>query len=698
MLKRILCTFLCVLIILIPFSVISVSANEHGGSSGSLDDDLSNVNLWDYNMWSDILPEGYQLPSDIDNYVGYQSQFFYGYTSEVLNSYAYVDFWNSGMTFTNNDKDIGLCSIGVAEPTDVYSLYVDRIDNIFSKKYENVSGYLWTLDNRIVSDESKVFIVNDLSVYKSMVSDMGSDEDKTIYYCDNIIQSLKDYINFLKYDEMFFDVYPVADGCQNIIRFYDCFDSYYGKYQYDFFEDNMLNYLNSSFSINSPIYYQPKGIDTNHQLDGAELQHNEMYYIYIPVPNDFNMSQTNEYLTSIGSAVHFEKGFMDFGSWYDTYIKPWLSRFNANSEYKLVTLRDVEPSTTDNPTVNTTDEKQDINLLRLTFPSAYTFLESSENNGGFIMTGCRTMSTGQKVDLSNGSIDNSAKDGIGANIDGGDYSEDKDRDDLLADGWKNGFPNKSSFPYKITVNKNGYILYEIYFDKKPTIQSNFYSDSQIAYDIDFNLTRGYVYAKQQNCYIDFNFRNDNEDDYLTSDGTLTDSATDKIRKSMANKFAQMVDCFVNGVGYFTQKDYEYVNYEKYLTQKIMRFWTNYTGQLTGVYRGYYVQFNWDLESDDNFIKNNSDDDHNYSDDYLADEGFTDNNGNIHGGAVDTPTESPDYNGFNNEDFSFDENNLWKYADSFLGFCARAFKVLPSFIWQLIGCSIVIVIVLRIVGR
>lgn len=658
----------------------------------------SDVNLWTYKMWSDFLGEDYDLSKYTDDIItgleamsdkSNQGLFLSGGEAYLYATDDDISFHIRGCNFCPSSDNSFKSDIMFTGNAPLFIRSYSSTYNSGLKKY--------IINNHFISSSDFV-IVNDIDTYNSFVA--GCDYPDNIFYCLNPLQTFIDFIESSAYDDMFYDVYPLKDGYQNIIRFYDCFDSYYGKYQYDFYNDNMLNYLNSSYSINSPIYYQPKGVTTAHQLDGADLQHNEMYYIYIPVPDDFSITNANDYLTSIGTAIHYEKGPVDFSTWYNDYIVPWLSKWSVNTNYRLITLNDVEPSTSDNPTVNTSDTKQDVNLLRITFPSSYTFLESTSDDGGFIMSGCRTMSTAQKVDISDGSIDNSAKDGVGSNIDGGDYLDDKDADELLNDGWKNGYPNKSSYPYKITINKNGYVLYEIYFDNKPSIEANFYSDSQIAYDVDFNLTRGYVYAKQQNCYLDFNFRNKVEDDYLTSDGTLIDAVTDEAQKAMANQFARMVNTFINNVQYVTKgDDYEYIDHEKYLTTKIMRLWTNYTGQLTGTYRGYYVQFNWDLEQDSDFIKNNSDDDHNYSDDYLDDgDGFVDNNGNTHGGATELPTDDPEYSGFNNEDFSFDETNLWGYANSFLTFSFHAFKMLPAFIWSLLGCGIVIMIILRILGR
>lgn len=686
MFKKIIC-IISTLIILIPLFAIPASATD------------TDVNLWTYKDWKNFFGETFDFTKYTDTVIAKLEEL-----SKNEKQFVWIKNYSEMFSYECDDDGIDIFSPDVSTPGFSFRTSSSKVYP-YTYFYPTTTSYYSSTTAHmpfVPYSADEIYILSDYNEYIEAVNSGLFSDCSNIYYCKNPFQSLIDFIESLAYDNMFYDVYPLKDGHQNIIRFYDCFDSYYGEYQYDFYEDNMLNYLNSSFSINSPIYYQPKGLDTNHQLEGADLQHNEMYYIYIPVPDDFSISQTNEHLTSLGSAIHYEKGPIDFGTWYDTYIKPWLSKVSANSDYKLITLKNVEPSTTDNPTVNTTDKKQDINLLRLTFPSFYTFLESSEDDKGFIMTGCRTMSTGQKVNLSDGSIDDTAKDGIGSNIDGGDYLDDKDTDDLLANGFKNGYPNKSNYSYKITVNKNGYILYEIYFDRKPVVKSNFYSDSQIVYDVDFNLTRGYFYAKQQNCYIDFNFRNQNEEDYLYSNGNFIDNVTDDIKKSMANKFAQIVDCFVNGVGYFTQKDYEYVNYEKYLTEKIIRVWTNYTGQLTGVYRGYYVQFNWDLESDKDFIKNNSDDDHNYSDDFLDDgDGFKDNNGNIHGGGTSTDTSldtSVDEDFNFDEEFEFNTESLTNMISNFLKLLTKMFSVFPEWVWAVLFIGFSIIVACRLLGR
>lgn len=708
MLKKILCV-LCTLIILIPLATIPASADSSTSSDVGAD-----VNLWTYDMWSnyygdvDVTTKDFDFLRNIDIDIDYNYNFMRIDTSKTqINSVYLTSFvFNADDVFyPPTDSNInGFLLSDTQYSGNYYYLNNGAVVEFAANQNSNWSddwyGYyfgMYYVDTINLINNYYIWLISDLDIYQSFVDVYPNFADQ-IYYCPDPLQSFLDYVDSQLYDDMFYDVYPLQDGYQNIIRFYDCFDSYYGKYQYDFYSDNMLNYLNSSCSIDSPIYYKSSAIDTGQQLDDTELQHNEMYYIYIPVDDDFSITDANDYLTTITSCIHFELGPVDFSTWYNDYIVPWLDRYNIDSNYRLITLKNVEPSTSDNPTVNTGDSKQNINLLRITFPSSYTFIESASDDGGFLMSGCRTMSTAQKVDISNGSIDDTAKDGVGSNIDGGDYLDDKDVDELLNDGWKNGYPNKSSYPYKITINKNGYVLYEIYFDKKPSIEANFYSDSQIAYDIDFNLTRGYIYAKQQNCYLDFDFRSETEDDYLTSDGTLSDTVTDDIKEAMAGEFGQIVKYLVYG-GVTLAVDEAITNSDNYMDEKILRVWTNYTGQLTGVYRGYYVQFNWDLEQDSDFVKNNSDDDHNYSDDYLDDgDGFTDNNGNVHGGASEVPTEDPEYSGFNNDDFSFDENNLWDYANSFLNFSAKAFSVMPSFIWQLIACSIVIIIILRILGR
>lgn len=446
----------------------------------------------------------------------------------------------------------------------------------------------------------------------------------------------------------------------------------------------MLNYLNSSLSLKTDLYYTKEDVNSN-EMD-TEYQHQENINLYIPVDDDFINSHTASevidlYMEQIGYAVHFYDGPVDFRTWYNKYV----SKYLKNSEIKLVQLKDIEPSSDGNVTVNNTDSKKNCWFIRLPMPNYYSFLENHET-GLALMTGCRTMSTAQLLDLSTGKINNGLN-GFGSDIDGADYADDKSRDDLLTDGWKNGYPNtKGDFPYKITMNKNGSTYFEIYFDKKPKIKANFITDSQISYDINFNLTKGYIYHKNYNCSYEFDFRSASDDDALNSNGFF-DSVTDDINNTFNDSYKKLCNFFGINYNYSTIAEFE------------VRLWTNYTGSLTNnQYRGYYVQFNWDVEHDPNFIKTNSDDDHNYSDDYLQDDPITDNNGNIHGGAVERPTEGSSNGFFNNDDFSFDDNTLWSYANQFLSFCAKAFRVLPSWVWALIGSGIVIIIVLRILGR
>lgn len=699
--------FISIILVLIIsiFCILPVGAEDATEATGT---ETIKTNLWTYKNWDTYF-------SDVD-----LTKYDFDYLRDVSFDYTLLEF---------NKNDISnslgnLIGLFINADTLTYAdgiLYSDNCTKFCSSVFSSCSiedrsipynsklgksafniGMHYSSDINLLNN-NYIWIISDYDVYKSFAT-AYPDFAEQIYYCPDPLQSFIDYLDWLKYDDMFYDVYPLQDCCNHIIRFYDCFDSYYGKYQYDFYTDNMLNYLNSSYSLSGDLYYTSSATTTGKQ--DQQLQHNESINLYIPLSSDYvsNLSSdntdniVNSYLNSIGSAVHYEKGPIDFSTWYDTYIKPWLSKNNFNTEYKIVTLKNVEPSTEDNVTVNKSDKKQDIYLIRLTFPNSYSFIES-ETESSFMMSGCRTMSTARLIDLHSGSLPDTSGNGYGSNIDGGDYLDNRDRDDLLADGWKNGYPNRSSYPYKVTLNKNGNAIYEIYFDKKPSVSSDFYSDSQIAYFIDFNYTRGYVYAVEHNCYVDFNFRNNVEDDYLNSDGTIIDDVTDAVNKGIVDTYYKLINLFVNGVGYSVVEDYDYVDYEKLLQQYIIKFWTNYTGQLNGVYRGYYVQFNWNLENDPNFFKNNSDDTHNYTDDFLDDSGgFTDNNGNTHGGAVETPTETPNYSGFNNDDFSFDENSLWDYANSFLNFCARAFVVLPSWMWQLIASSLVVIIILRILGR
>lgn len=688
MLKKFVVIFLSALVLLsVPLTAIAVDTNNN---STIIDDTSnSNINTWNWRMWS-------KLEAD-PNFVEYRDTIENLDVLEKLNEKDFICFLGA----------VGTNYPFFASDTPIVDFYQDnkgfmlRFDNLkqyydfrqfkylyteTTPTYSLGSNLLYYSDYSSLFDSNRVFIVNDLDVYNQIVNHAQSNgfDTDNIYYCADPVKSFRDYVDASKYDDMLYDVYPLKDGYKNIIRFYDWADSYKGKLDFSFYDDYMLNYLNSSLSLKTDLYYTKEDVNSN-EMD-TEYQHQENINLYIPVDDDFINSHTASevidlYMEQIGYAVHFYDGPVDFRTWYNKYV----SKYLKNSEIKLVQLKDIEPSSDGNVTVNNTDSKKNCWFIRLPMPNYYSFLENHET-GLSLMTGCRTMSTAQLLDLSTGKINNGLN-GFGSDIDGADYADDKSRDDLLTDGWKNGYPNtKGDFPYKITMNKNGSTYFEIYFDKKPKIKANFITDSQISYDINFNLTKGYIYHKNYNCSYEFDFRSAGDDDALNSNGFF-DSVTDDINNTFNDSYKKLCNFFGINYNYSTIAEFE------------VRLWTNYTGSLTNnQYRGYYVQFNWDVEHDPNFIKTNSDDDHNYSDDYLQDDPVTDNNGNIHGGAVERPTEGSSNGFFNNDDFSFDDNTLWSYANQFLSFCAKAFRVLPSWVWALIGSGIVIIIVLRILGR
>lgn len=124
-----------------------------------------------------------------------------------------------------------------------------------------------------------------------------------------------------------------------------------------------------------------------------------------------------------------------------------------------------------------------------------------------------------------------------------------------------------------------------------------------------------------------------------------------------------------------------------------------TGQKTGE----YVTFNWDAGAEyEKWFELNpydksdgSDLDSFYEEE---DEIITDDEGNPVGQGDGSKPGKDDTGGFEFGDFEFNSESLWKYATQFLNFCAKAFAILPSFIWQIIATGAVVVVVLRILSR
>lgn len=664
MLKKITC-ILSTLIILVSMFILPVSAEETNSS----------VKNWNVDNWQSF----FGADCDVTKLPGYET-----YVNDYFKTNGYV---------VNNSIILGSNFDGVNPG--VLTLYVT--DGEFNIKTGTLNSGNPCYDISGASNSTYIASLTiwknsrDISLSKSVslggkythlvTSDKNLYIDSKIihfYYSANPYQSFLDYLNTSN-----IDLNPVVapPGFENSgIKYSDGLDSPYGKYLIKPYEDEQENLVTAGLFSDLVIYY-----DSEFNR-GSSYDHSETINFYIDVSDFFvedfgntlfdyynykwDLPDMTEFFNKHFNAVHFEDDnytVLDFFRLSNSNITnfndvlsiekiedSYFLKFSLLSEYSVTYNLGIEPGTS-----NMTN-------------SILTFL------GSKVTHSCSHI----------GSITGEIGGGLGSDMSQADdsLSRPPTKDELEDFGFKYGYPNTDgSYPYKLTIYRNGQEYFQMYFSKMPSVTSTYYTDKCIDYGVNVRDMKVYMYFKEQHMSKLFNFTNDNSDVYnsdLVNQGGFYDEV---IFKPIDDYTARLLNVLLG------------VNVSEFNNTYTLHFWTNYTGTFENM-NGFYCKFNWDLEESGHFQKNNSDDDYDYKQDYVPEDSFTDNNGNIHGGAVEPPTEDPVYNGFNNQDFSFDENSLWEYADSFLGFCARAFKVLPNFIWQLIGCSIVIIIVLRIAGR
>lgn len=669
--KKILC-FLCTFVILIPLVAISASADYATES----------VNMWSVNMWSDFFGEDYDLSKYTDDIIAdletmsdksNQGLFLSGGEAYLYATDDDISFYNTGNYFRpisdNSFKsDIMFTGNSVLNISSYGSTY-----NSSLKKH---------IINNHTINSSDFVIVNDIDSYNSLVA--GCDYPDNIFYCENPVQS---FLLFLKSDNV--DLNPIVppDGFDNVaIKYSDYGDNPYTKYLFKPYEVDTENYVTSGLFSDLNIYY-----DSYFDF-GSTYDHNETidFYVSMSSPND-NSILVDDYHD------YFEYALYDYYTGVDL---PDLTNF-FNAHFRCVHYEKDSYSMLDffNSVYGTsyaslnnffTLERIDNKYyFKFTLKSEYTISNtgvsvepgsSNITNNSTMFFGHRVTHTCSHIDPNSGLIGGSG-DGLGSDISQADdtMSRPPTKDELENLGFEHGYPNTSgNYPYKITIYRNGVEYFQMFINTMPSVSSTYYSDKCIDYGVNVNNKKIYLYFKEQNMskVIDFTT---NEDDMYYSDGHV-------LENPITDGALNILNSLLN------------VDTSEFNNTYTLHLWTNYTGEFPDNMNGFYCKFNWDLENSGHFQKNNSDDDYDYSQDFEADEGFTDNNGNIHGGAVETPTEDSSYNGFNNEDFTFEETSLWGYANSFLTFSFHAFKTLPAFIWSLLGCGIVIMIILRILGR
>ena len=247
-----------------------------------------------------------------------------------------------------------------------------------------------------------------------------------------------------------------------------------------------------------------------------------------------------------------------------------------------------------------------------------------------------------------------------------------DKDKLLKNGWKDGRPSDTNYPFCIEVDYNGKPGLFIYSNSKPKVSKvDIITNTHKQFNIYMVGMYGYVYNAINNCYINYDF-------------TIKDGQKNFVQQYLFKYFSYELHCLDINLN--------------------LTLYENYKGT-DNDYKGTRVFFNWDITQD---LKLSADDLQKLQNNCKEDIGaFTDSNGNHHGGNLNNYSDE-DKNKFNesgsnsdsttdnNFDFSF--NGIMNYCDSFFSFIQSAFSVFPASIWLLISLSIAMLVFLRVLGR
>lgn len=660
----------------------SSSGAEHGGSSGSF-----GTKSWVSDDWYKFFGNKYinenggfkQYADDIFKSMGKTVNDSFG--TFHTNGKGELDFSSSGgIDILVTDGQFVVTDYKPAGDPDHYFKVSYINGTYFNVLRVNFSGSICVLTS---SDYPFSSMLYQNLIYKDFT---GLDtSDCTTYQCNDVYKSFLSYLNKTNYD--FNPIVPPDGFNKTAIKFYAWDQGPKGKYQLDYYDVNLENYAKCGLFADVPTYYSStfnndKSVnfmhkenitfyvdvtDVLHDMDGFNSTFNYSDSELLDFLNkDDRMNSITDYFNKHFRAVHFEK---------DSYV--WRDFF-SDTETNFFKFKCYVDDSMHNKVYATFDMK-----------SYYSYLENVGSKDTGLLTGYRVVHTSSRIDSKTGELGKN-KDGLGSDISQADdtVSRPPTRKELADMGFENGYPNtQGDFPYTLTIFRNGSEYFKMYFSKMPSVTSDYYSDQCIKYGFNVDDMKIYMYFKEQNMSKLFDFTDDTVRDRNTTDN-LFDYGGITIVDPIDVLSDQGIKIFQNLLN---------VDTSEFCNTYTLYAWTNYTGKFPDNYNGFYCQFNWDLENSGHFQKNNSDDDYDYSNDYKKDNGKKDNNGNTHGGAVEKPTEASSQ-GFNNTNFSFDDNTLWSYANQFLVFCARCFTVLPAWIWLLIASGIAIIIVLRILGR
>lgn len=629
------------LIILVSINILPVSAEEATGTT--------TVNNWTAQNWKDFFNPDLDPTTDIKKYEELAKDYFKSNGYIVKNSIIMASYYD-------------------IEPTDL-RLYVTDGNFKFSEDIINNQAYVkMTVENLTyvkclsISPSGDIDIIDDNSLTsRYVVYNATSLNVQNYFYCANPYQSFLDYLKMGKAD--FNKIVPPEGFDKSAIKDAYCFDNPYNNYGFKPYENDFENYLTSGLFSDLKIYY-----DSYFNVD-SEHEHSETINFYVDASEAFTdyfghtlfdyynykwdlPEEMSDFMNSHFRAVHFER---------DSYSV--LDFFNPG-------YRDLK-YTSFNEFISVEKIKENY-YLKFTLGSDYTF-------AGNVFLGHRITHTCSYINTDTGTIGGSGN-GLGSDMSQADdtVSRPPTKDELIDMGFDYGYPNTNgSFPYKLTIYRNGKEYALVYFNKMPFVTSNWYSNKCIDYAVNVNDVKLYLYFKEQNMSKLIDFTTNDEDMYYSEGHVLQNPVTDVVLKI----FYKLLN----------------VDTSNFSNTYTLHFWTNYSGSFENM-SGFYCKFNWDLEESEKFQKNNSDDDYDYSQDYKPEDAFTDNNGNTHGGAVDviTPTQGSDFNF--NEEFEVNSESLTGMATNYLKLLTKIFAVFPDWVWSVLFLGFAIIVACRLLGR
>lgn len=690
--KKILVFLLSLLIVV--FSVVPVFAVDDIES-------LSNVKYMNTSILNKYLGNygfslyDYSAFQDFTNYSLMSISYYNpdGNTIGNPNEFFSVDCFSFDATDFKPVFDRGSVAVS-ANCTGKYSFYPDAsivTPNGTTENLTEKSIYVWNNNDDFV-------IVNDLDIYNSIHSlvaearlngyDVSADN---LYYCDDPRTLFLKYINNLIYADYNVLSAPDEYSASGIVYSngvecpYAEVGSWYENEMHDYetagLYSKIPSYFHNEFNLGSS-YDHDETIDFFYTLDVTDYDFDKYMDLQIGWIKDYSLFgkfsiyelfDFDTFFNDNFCAIHYKKDDYTVIDYFNNIFHTEYTNYTDFIKNEYISLYAFK------------QEKNITIFIHFRVNSRYTLdyvdVPTTGGLGNVLFIGDRF--THNSIYLDDNGV-NTNDNGLGSDISQADPDRSRPytQSELKEMGFEFGFPNTDgNFPFYATIYRNGLEYFRLYFSKQPFVSSTYFSDKCIDYCINVDNMKIYMYFKEQNMSKVFDFTKlVNDDNWFYNQDIYNNSVP------------------ISDLALTLLKDILFVDTETFKDTYNLHIWTNYTGDYPENFNGFYCKFNWSLDGSDLFEKNNSDDNYDYSQDYVPEDSITDNNGNIHGGAVETPTEGNISTGPLDVPFEFSVSALYEYCSLMFNFLSRTFSLLPDFFWYILLVSLVIVVVLRIAGR